>query len=509
MTLKHILLIFCTLLIVTISHGQKKELPIFITDSLDNYIKRGLKAWNIPGLAIAIVQNDEVLFMKGYGISSISSSQKVNKNTLFQIGSITKSFTATTATILHTEKKLSLKDNIKKWLPYFKLKNPFISNEVNVLDFLSHRTGFESYKGDLITYFSDYNRKEVVESMALLDINKSFRDSYGYSNSAYTAIGEVIEAATNSSWENTVREKILAPLEMNRTKMVYDYEEDYTNIAFPHTVINNEVKELNYTTTKNISPAGSMLSSVEDLSHWLIAQINEGKYNSKQAIARQAIRITRRPFSIQGFNQSNHARTHFYQYGLGFFVRDINGILTYQHSGGLTGFSANHIIIPEEELGIVILTNNDTNNFFIDLTNVVVDSFLGLPFEDYSSNSLKLYHEELARKSAEIDSLNTLVRKNRNRYNAKQFLGTYNNDAYGNVMIFQKSDELHIRLENQKNITGILEYIGEDKFLCKFSHYEFGEVIIPFTIENESVIRFELLIESIEGNEYTFTKLKN
>lgn len=499
-------MIFSVLSIVTPSYGQDDQLPLFIKDSLDDYINRGLKEWNIPGLAIAIVQKDEVIFMNGYGVTSYESPKNVDENTLFQIGSVTKSFTATTAAILHSEKTLSLKDKVKKWLPYFSLKDPCLSEEVNILDFLSHRTGFESYKGDLVTYFSNYNRKEVVQKMALLDINKSFRDSYGYSNSAYTAVGEVIEAATSSSWENVIREKILAPLEMSNTVMVYDHGKEYTNISFPHTVIDNNVKQLDFTATENIAPAGSMLSSVNDLSHWLITQINDGKYKNKQAIPRQAIRLTRRPFSIQGFNQSEHARTHFYQYGLGFFIRDINGALTYQHSGGLTGFSANHIIIPEKELGVVILTNNDTNDFFIDLTNVVVDSFLDLPYNDHSSNSLKLHHEDLINRSSEIDSLNSLATKNRNRYDKEQFLGTYSNDAYGKVSITKESDILQLVLKNQKDITGTLEYIGEDNFLCKFSHYEYGNVVVPFTMGNKTVKSFELLIDNIEGNRYIFIK---
>jgi len=503
---KKTLLILSLLAITTITYGQRKELPTFITDSLENYINEGIKAWNIPGLAIAIVQKDKVIYMKGYGVTSIKNKQFVNENTLFQIGSITKSFTATAAAMLHVEKKLSLKDQVSEWLPYYKLKDSIISEQVNIIDLLSHRTGFDSYKGDLVTYFSGFSREEVVKRMALLDVNQDFRDSYGYSNSAYTAVGEILEKVEKKPWGKIIEDKILAPLEMFNTKMVYSKKENYSNIAFPHTIINNKVEKLEYSPMDNIQPAGSMLSSVNDLSHWLIAQINKGKYNNTAALPYRAMRITRRPFSTQGFNQTDNARTHFYNYGLGFFVRDINGFLSFQHSGGLTGFSANHIIIPEKELGIVILTNDDVNNFFLDLTNVVVDAFLELPFKNYSSNSIKSYHEELLYESKEKDSLRALAKINGKTTSLNKFIGTYKNDAYGKISIIEESNQLKLLLSNQKDIRGVLEYIGENKFLCNFSHYEYGTVVVPFTMKNESVISFDLLIENIEGNIYKFTK---
>jgi len=506
---KKIFLILSLLVITIISNGQKKELPTFITDSLDNYINEGIKDWNIPGLAIAIVQKDKIVYMKGYGVTSIKSKQVVNENTLFQIGSITKSFTATATAMLHVEKKISLKDQVNIWLPYFKLKDSIISEQVNIVDLLSHRIGFESYKGDLVTYFSGFDREEVVKRMALLDINKDFRDSYGYSNSAYTAVGEILEKVEKKPWGKIIEDKILTPLEMFNTKMVYSKKENYTNIAFPHTIINDKVEQLEYSPMDNIQPAGSMLSSVNDLSHWLIAQINEGKYNNTEALPYRAMRITRRPFSTQGFNQTNSTRTHFYNYGLGFFVRDINGLLSFQHSGGLTGFSANHIIIPEKELGIIILTNDDVNNFFLDLTNAVVDAFLELPFKDYSSNSIKSYREEILYELKEKDSLKTLVKINNKKISSNKFIGTYKNEAYGKISIIEESNQLKLLLSNQKDIRGVLEYIGENKFLCNFSHYEYGTVVVPFTMKNESVISFDLLIENIEGNTYKFIKCEN
>ena len=148
--------------------------------------------------------------------------------------------------------------------------------------------------------------------------------------------------------------------------MKFDERQKLINIAQPHSIISGEVKVVDHSPMEDTAPAGSMLSSIKDMSNWLTAQLYDGQFQGKQAISKRAIRRTRNPYSFQAFNQANNARTHFYAYGLGYFVRDINGVLTYQHSGGITGFSTNHIIIPQEELAIVILTNNDTNRLYID-----------------------------------------------------------------------------------------------------------------------------------------------
>jgi len=488
-------------------HAQRSQTPSFVSTQLDDYIKKGMQEWKIPGMAVAIVKGNEIVHMKGYGVASELTGEAVDANTMFQIGSITKSFTATAATILHVEKKISLLDKVNKWLPYFKLKNPLITSEINLTDLLSHRVGLNSYAGDLVSYGSDLSRQEVVQHMSVLPIERTFRASYGYSNSAYVAVGEALSKATGTSWEWLIKEHILTPLKMNRTAFSYKELSSIKNVAMPHTLIDNKVTEVERGPINNIAPAGSMSSSISDMTHWLMAQIDGGRFNQKQAIPERAIRMTRRPQSFQGFNQSNTARTHFYAYGLGYFVRDIEGVLSFQHSGGITGFSANHIIVPDKKLGIVVLTNNDTNGFYLDLTNVILDSYFDLPFTDYSAESLVGQKQYDQMESDRLDSLKRLVEVNVGpSMDIEQFIGSYKNDVYGSVEISFHNGELSIELPKQSSLRGTLQYMGRNTFLCTFPHYEYGTISIPFLMGKDRVRGFELMLDNIEGNSYYFKK---
>jgi len=489
--------------------AQDKQLPHFIKDSLDGYIVKGMEDWQIPGLAVAVVKDGKTIFMKGFGVQSLETKKPIDENTLFRIGSITKSFTGTAASLLNEEKVIDLYDKVTKWIPNFKLKDSFITKEVNITDLLTHRIGFTSYKGDLISYLSDFSFEDVMERMALLEIDNTFRGSYGYSNSAYATVGEIIQRASGKSWKKTVKDRILIPLEMDRTFMTLEEVKDVNNIASPYTVLNGEIRKVDFVAEEYLAPAGTMFSSVKDMNKWLFLQLNDGSFKNKQIIPKIAIRRTRNPYNIQGFNQRDNTKTHFFGYGLGYFVRDIYGVLTYQHSGGITGFSTNHIIIPEKKLAIAILTNNDTNYFYIDLMHVLIDAFFDKPFEDYSSQSFKNNEETILKDKRELDSLKGLVKKNlKPNISINNFLGTYQNEAYGKVELIKESNTLKLKLLNQKEVTGVLKYIDDNKFLCMFSQYEFGTVVIPFELNGASVIGFKLLLENIEDEGYTFLKDK-
>ncbi len=477
----------------------------FLKDSLSKYIEKGLKDWNIPGLAIAVIKNGKVVYIKGHGLRSMDTNEPVNENTLFQIASITKSFTATTATILQEEKKLSLDDKVVKWLPYFRLKNAFITQELDIYDLLSHRTGLKSHLGDLTHFRMDNTRKDVVESMATYNIDEKFRGSYGYSNSAYTAVGEIIAKANGKTWEESIKEKILNPLEMNRTKMILDNGWEDDNISKGYTLIDSKSVQVKPEVLNNMAPAGSMVSSVKDMSNWLLVQLSDGKFNGIQIIPTRAIKLARNPYNIQGLNQTYHARTHFYAYGLGYFIRDIEGILTFHHSGGISGFNSNHIIVPELNLGIVILTNNDTNNFYLDLTNIIVNAHLRLPFQDYLESSLNYKTLERERFAKELDSLKMLKKKKfQSKISIKRYLGKYTNESYGEIEIVKESEILKLKLKN--DVSGELNYIGSNTFLCEFESHEYGTVTLPFIVEESFVKGLELTINNIEENSYMFLK---
>src|SRR6187402_2037434 len=193
------------------SAAQEIKLPVFVTDSLDRYIQRGMRDWQIPGLAIAIVKNGKVVFMKGYGVREAGKNDLVNEETLFMIGSNTKAFRATALAMLDHQKALSLGDKVTRWIPEFKLEDPLASREVTIRDLLCHHIGFETFQGDFTYWTSSLTRRQVIQKMSLIKAPYSFRTKWGYCNAAFVAAGEVVPAVTSKSWEDFVREKILEP----------------------------------------------------------------------------------------------------------------------------------------------------------------------------------------------------------------------------------------------------------------------------------------------------------
>lgn len=184
-------LLFC-LFQYLFASAQENQLPSFITDSLDTYIERGMEDWQIPGLAIAVVKNNEAVYIKGFGVRDLDTRQAVNENTLFMIGSNTKAFTATALALLQERTDFKLTDKVQTWMPEFRLKDELATREVNTIDLLSHRIGFNTFQGDFTYWTSTLTRKDVIQKMGVLNLPKGFRGTWGYSNAAFVTAGELI-----------------------------------------------------------------------------------------------------------------------------------------------------------------------------------------------------------------------------------------------------------------------------------------------------------------------------
>ncbi|WP_461533358.1 serine hydrolase [Sinomicrobium sp.] len=503
--LKH-LLIFCVLLIAQISTAQQ---PAFISDSLDTYIEREMKDWRIPALAVAIVKDGKIVHLKGYGTKSVDSDDAVDENTLFMIGSNSKLFTATALAILEQDKKLSLDDKAKKWLPYFNLKDNSTGSAVTIKDLLSHRIGFESYKGDFTYWCSNLTREEIVRKMAIADLAYDFRTTWGYCNAAFVASGEVVEAVSGEKWETFVKKNILSPLRMNSTLMLAREISDAKNIAFPHTDIDGKMTKIDFPMIDNMAPAGSMSSNVKDMANWLIAQLQSGKFEGKQLISKDAILATRQLQTVKQFDQEKEKYTHFYMYGLGLTVQDRDNRIEFGHTGGVDGFTSSVSFIPEEQLGVVVLTNTNSNSLFRILNRQIVDAYLGIPYENYSTKALKTSRENAAKKKARIDSLRAVVaQRNKMDLPLEKFTGDYTHELYGDIFIEAKKGDLIIHFSNHPNLTAKLQHLKDNTFLCDYSIPTYGSALeFPFVIKDGKVTGFTLSADHfVEISTYDFTK---
>lgn len=504
--------IFLVLLIALAQTGfaQTDTLPSFIKDSLDSYVNKALTDWQIPGVSVCIVKNGKVVVMKGYGVRDIGSADKVDENTLFMIGSNSKAFTATALAMLDAGKKLSLDDKVQKWLPDFKLYDPWVAKEANIRDLLCHRLGFETFQGDFMFFDSDLTTAEVREKMGKLKPMYGFRSKWGYTNSAFMTAGEIIPKVTGKSWAEFVTDSIFKPLGMNNSLALSKDIKTASNKCAAHTVVMGELKKIPYGNIDNLAAAGSISSSVNDMSKWVIAQLNNGKLDGKEIIPARAIAQTRTPHSIMGNGGHMFNKAHFNLYGLGWFLEEYAGRKIVAHTGGVNGFVTSVCLVPEEKLGIIVLTNTDANNFFEALRNEIEDAYLGLPYRNYSKIFLGFQQgdeKEKAKQYKEI--LDSIAMNPKTELPLTAYAGEYMHDVYGKMNIKIEDGKLIMRFEHHQGRYGILEPLGGSRFFCTYNDPLYGMKKLEFSVADNKVKSITVKVaDFVEFTPYEFIKIK-
>ncbi|MFM7487463.1 MAG: serine hydrolase, partial [Cytophagales bacterium] len=327
-------------------------------------------------------------------------------------------------------------------------------------------------------------------------------------NAAFTTAGEVIPAVTQTSWQDFIRTNILQPLKMTNTKMLASELTNARNLAQPYTVVDGKLTAITVAQIDNLAPAGTISSSAKDMVNWVTAQIDMGKFEGNQVIPHEAIAATRVPHSIMGMDPRDKRDTHFYLYGLGMDIRDRAGKIVVSHTGGVDGFLSSVMIVPEEKLGIVILTNTDQNNFFQDLTNEIRDAYLNLPYRGYTYQSLKNNREQKLEEKKQLDSLKNLINpKNRPALPLASYAGSYTNELYGDISIVLEKGSLVIRFSHHPQLTGKLDALKDNTFLCTYSSPTYGIKTFPFYVKDGKVTGFTLTVNDfVEFTPYEFVK---
>lgn len=491
-----------------VAFGQLAAQPSFVKDSLDKYIEEGLTYYSIPGLAITIVQNGKVVVQKGYGVTDYKTKQAVDENTLFMIASNSKLFTGTALAHLEYNKKLSLNDKITKYFPNFKLYDATTTQLVTIKDMLGHHLGTKTFQGDFTFWNSNLSRQEIMRRMQFLKPSSDFRASYGYCNSCFLTAGEVIPKVTNMPWEVYVFDSIIMPLQMNNTYTLGTGMENLPNVARPHT--NNFtgiLQEIPFDRIDNLGPAGSMVSNVKDLSNWLIMQLDSGRFNGKQILPWPVVRKTRD--MITPLSSRKNGTTHFNAYGLGVFMNDYYGKQVFSHTGGADGFVTNTCFIPEMNLGISILTNNDNQSFFEYLRMQIIDAYVGATYVNRSKENLAQHVADNQENVDKIFSWKQRVKNSKTPLPLKSFAGEYHNELYGKIKIVANENYLVATFPNHRNLTATIEYMDNEEWLVTFNQVMYGISTTKFVIEDKKVKSCDIKIaDFIEYDPYTFKKLE-
>jgi CubicO group peptidase (beta-lactamase class C family) len=503
---KYLILFTACLFIITNLLAQ--ETPSFIKDSLDAYVERALKDWQIPGVAVCVVKDGKAVVMKGYGVKEMGTTDKVDENTLFMIGSNTKAFTATALAMLAADKKLSLDDHVIKWLPHFKLYDPWVTKEAIIRDLLCHRLGFETFQGDFMYFDSDLSTAEVREKFGRVKPMYSFRSRWGYTNAAFMTAGEIIPKVTGQTWAAFVKDSLFTPLEMNNTLALTKDIKNAANKATAHTLAWGVLKKIPYGNIDNLAPAGSISSSINDMSHWVMAQLNDGRYNGKQVIPSEARRQTWTPNSIIGQGGHRFNKAHFSLYGLGWMLQEYSGREIVSHTGGVNGFVTSVTLVPEEKLGIIVLTNTDANHFFESLKNEILDAYLGLPYRNYSQLHLTAAKRGEQRAAQWLQQKrDTIAMKQATTLPIASYAGNYEHEVYGKMTIAPENGKLIARFEHHHGRFATLEPLGGNRFLATFNDPLYGINEWPFTTANGKVKSVTVTVSGfVEFTPYEFYK---
>jgi CubicO group peptidase (beta-lactamase class C family) len=482
--------------------------PTFIKDSLDAYIQKGLKDWQIPGLAIVIIKDDKVVAMKGFGVRDIKGSDAVDENTLFMIASNTKLFTGTALAQLEYNKKLSLDDKITKYFSNYALYDKTSTELVTIKDMLSHRIGTKTFQGDFTFFDGNLSRAEIMFKMRYLKPVGQFRQDYGYCNSCFLTAGEIIPLVSGKPWEVYIYDSLIAPLGMTQTLTLSKGISHVANAAKPYTTsFTGTLNEVPYDVWDNLAPAASIVSNVSDLSHWLSMQLHSGQYNGKQIIARQAILKTRDVNIITNSRKSSFFPTHFRGYGLGVYATDYSGRQVYWHTGGASGMVSNVCFVPEEGLGIAILTNNDNQSFFEALRYQILDAYLGVPYTNRSQQLLNNFTPADKKSVADVAALKARIKNVPPPLPLANYAGEYNNELYGKMIVEQKDDYLTIKFKGHDNLTATVKYLDYNEWILEYNNMVYGIHQIKFITEARNVYSVDIKMNDfVEYDAYTFLK---
>lgn len=428
---------------------------------LDAYITKAAQDWNIPGLAVAIVRNDSVLYTKGYGTLGLADHAPVTDRTMFEIGSSSKSFTATAIAMLVSDGTMRWDGLLTDYLPDFRMYDPVANTSVTIRDALSHRSGIA--RGEFVWVGAGISRAEVLHRVRFLKPETPFRSRWSYQNMMFLAAGEAAGKAAGSSWDELVRQRIFVPLGMTASATTYK-EYANSNTATAHGRDHDTTFIRPRFDAEDIAPAGSIVSNAVDMAQYLRFQLNDGVVNGKRLVSSAALRETHTPQMIIGAGGpgGDSATTHFNTYGFGWIIQDYRGQLVWQHGGNTTGMTTAMGMMPKKKFGVVVLSNMGQAPLPDLLRQYIFDRELGAPMRDVSAMAYarSMTQRRLADSAAKAQEALRPAGAQAPLPLAA-YAGTYADSLYGRVNVTLKDGHLVLA---RGDWTGPLNYANSTNF---------------------------------------------
>lgn len=456
-------------------------------------VNKAMAAFQVPGIAVAIIKDNEVVLSKGFGVLKHGSAEKVNADTLFGVASNTKAMTSALLAGLVDEGKLTWQTKVIDIIPQFQLPDAYVTREFTIIDLLSHNSGLGLGAGDLMIWpETTLTNQDVIKGLKHLPQVSSFRSEFAYDNLMYVIAGEIIAKLTGKPWHEVIQTRIFDKLGMKNTRAKFSLiPASNKNVARAHVPLDGELHVVGGNFLEKFSSAGSVASSVNDMSLWLKAQLNQGQYGVD---GEKVLRL----FSAQQSREMWQARTllsvpqqvteqdktHFNAYALGWFVKDYHGVKVVRHTGGILGMISKVVMVPEENLAMVILTNQQSGFAFNALSQQILSEYLELPPKDWVAHYAALQQKNNAEKRANLAKQASGADKNSTpSLPLTEYAQSYVDNWYGEISISLENDDLVMQFTNTPALHGSLE------------HYQYNTFIVRWddrTLEADAYVNFNL-----------------
>jgi len=480
--------------------------------ALDQLVERIRTTFDVPGISLAIVKDDRVVVARGYGVRALGQPAAVDGRTLFGIASNTKVFTATALGLLVEEGKVAWDAPVTRYLPWFQLSDPYVTRELTVRDLLVHRSGLGLGAGDLLWWPpSTYTRREIAERLRSIPLATSFRGAYAYDNVLYLVAGEIIEAVSGQRWEDFIRTRIMNRVGMATSNPRWDTAANGGNVATPHARIEERVRTVQPFASDNTNPAGGILSNAEDMARWMRVllrhgQLDDGTRLFSEATWRQLSSLVTPMPNPEPPAELSPLRTFVQGYALGLNVREYRGHGALTHTGGLPGFVSRVLLVPDANLGVAVLTNQESGEAFNALAYSIADYYLKAPEFDWVTAFNTTRAKNLAQiADAELKSAQARDTSSQPSLPLAKYAGTYTDAWYGDIEIRESAGRLTMRFTKTPALSGSLEHWQHDTFVARWADRELrADAFVSFALRPDGSIERARMAAVSPSTDFSF-----
>jgi len=469
--------------------------------SLEADVTRVMKTFDVPGIAIAVVKDGKVIAAQGFGVRKLGEPARVDGQTLFEIASNSKAFTAAALAMLVDQGKLAWDDPVIKHLPDFAMYDAYVTREMTIRDLLTHRSGLGLGAGDLLWWpTTNFSTDEIIHRLRYIRPATSFRSSYAYDNLLYIVAGKIIAAKSGKSWGETMHEWILKPAGMANTTTSLAESARNPNASNAHSKIDGKIAAVKSMPVDNAVGAVGINTNAEDIARWMNVLLDGGRvgkgadgkelrlFSDKQA---RELWTAQTPMKISEPRPPLAAtKPNFFAYGLGFQLRDYQGKLVAMHGGALQGFYSKVVLVPEAKLGIAILTNAESGGALNALQYRLMDHYLGLPQVDWIKAVADVEDEMHAKEKERLKKANmTRAAKSQPSLPLASYDGDYEDAWYGLASIRRVNGKQQLTFSRTPDLTGEMEHFQHDTFIVRWKERNFNaDAYVTFSLNPDGTI---------------------